>query len=581
MKMTDSSLADNALLSSISGQSKDKWGRYRLLDVPMLLSHNCCLHNRTYGNYIPRMNFLRGMVSCAATLTFLLSASAQNYDLIIRQGRVVDGTGNPAYFADVAVKDGRIAAIGRISGDAATVVDAKGMVVAPGFIDVHTHADDVAEMPRAENFVRMGVTTIVVGNCGGSALDVGKLFHEIEQKKVAVNAATLIGHNTVRREAMGGSFDRVPTSEELAHMKTLVDQAMKDGAVGLSTGLIYLPGTFSKTDEIIELAKVTGSFDGIYTSHMRHEDTRIYDALNEVFRIAREAHCRAEVSHIKLSGPSAWGQAERVLGVIEAARAEGLDVTQDQYAYTASSTGISQLIPDWALEGGHAKFLERLSENGTKEKLVSEMKAGLKDKGRKDFSYAVIAEYKHDRSLNGLNIAQAAKKAHGLDSLDDQAAMILEIEQNGGASGVFHGMSEDDLKVFMQHPNTMIACDSGIRKFGEGVPHPRGYGDNARVLGRYVRELKVLRLEDAIRKMTSLPAETFHLRDRGVLREGNWADIVIFDPEKIQDTATFEDPHHYPTGIQEVFVNGVTVVKNDAHTGAMPGQALRHQAPGR
>ncbi len=499
-----------------------------------------------------------------------------DYDLVIRHGRVVDGTGNPAFYADVAIKDGRIAAIGRELKAGANEVDATGMVVAPGFIDVHTHADEVAEMPRAENFVRMGVTTVVVGNCGGSTLDVAKLFRDIERTNVAVNVATLIGHNSVRKEAMGGSFNRPPTSAELEKMKSLVDQAMRDGAVGLSTGLIYLPGVFSKTDEIIELARVAGAYDGIYTTHMRHEDDRIYEALEEVFRIARQAHTRAELSHIKLSGPSAWGQADRVLALIENARSEGLDITQDQYAYTASSTGISQLIPDTALEGGPGKFIERLNDTGEKAKIVAEMKDGPRSKGREDYAYAVIAEYKTDPSLNGLNIAQAAKAKRGSGSLADQVEMILEIQRNGGATGVFHGMSEDDLKIFVRHPNTMIACDSGLRKFGEGVPHPRGYGNNARVLARYVRELKVLRLEDAIRKMTSLPAATFRLTDRGQLRAGNWADLVVFDPEKVQDTATFESPHHYPTGISAVFVNGVPVIKNGEHTGEKAGQALRH-----
>ena len=239
-----------------------------------------------------------------------------------------------------------------LPADARTEIDATGLIVAPGFIDVHTHADEVAEMPRAENFVRMGVTTVVAGNCGGSTLNVAKLFRAVERTNVAVNVATLVGHNSVREKAMGGSFDRPPTPEEMARMKALVAQAMKDGAVGLSTGLIYQPGVFAQTDEIVELAKAIAAYDGIYTSHMRYEDTEIYKALDEVFRVAREAGIRAEVSHIKLAGPSAWGQADQVLAHIEKARAEGLDITQDQYAYTASSTGLSQLIPDWALEGG-------------------------------------------------------------------------------------------------------------------------------------------------------------------------------------------------------------------------------------
>ena len=505
-----------------------------------------------------------------------LSLHAQTYDTVIHHGRVVDGSGNPAFFADVALKDGRIAAIGRIAGEAKTEIEAAGLIVAPGFIDVHTHADEVADMPRAENFVRMGVTTIVAGNCGSSTLDVAKLFRAVEKTNVAVNVATLVGFNSVREKAMRGSFDRPPTANELAHMKAMVVQAMRDGAVGLSTGLIYQPGVFAKTDEIVELAKVIASYDGIYTSHMRHEDNQIYKVLDEVFRIAREAGVRAEVSHIKLSGPTAWGQADRVLAYIEKARAEGLDITQDQYAYTASSTGLSQLVPDWALEGGRNEFRKRLADPAQKATIVADMKKSLRGKGREDYSYAVIASCRQDKSLNGLNIAEAAKAKRGADSLDDQIETALEIQAQGGASGVFHGMSEDDLKTFMRHPNTMIACDSGLRKLGEGVPHPRGYGNNARVLAWYVRELKVLRLEDAIRKMTSLPANTFHFKGRGELREGNWADIVVFDPEKVRDTSTYRDPHHYPDGIPYVLVNGIPIIMNGEHTGAKAGQALRH-----
>ena len=507
----------------------------------------------------------------------LTSVSAEDYDLIIRGGRIADGTGNPAYFADVGVKDGRIASIGRISGAAKSEIDAKGLIVAPGFVDVHTHADEVGERPRAENFLRMGVTSIVVGNCGGSALDVGKFFREVDTNGVSINVATLIGHNTVREKAMGGSFDRPPTAAELAQMKALVDTAMKDGAVGLSTGLIYLPGVFSKPDEVVELAKVVNPYDGIYASHMRHEDARIFTALDEVIRVAREAGVRAEVSHIKLSGENAWGQADKVLAYLEKARAEGLDITQDQYAYTASSTTMRQLIPDDAFDGGRKTFLALIADPAEKAKLTARMKEKLAARGRTDYAYAVIASYKHDRSLNGLNIVQAAKKTRGADTLDDQIEMILELEKNGSASGVFHGMSEADLQKFMQHPNTMVACDSGLREFGKDVPHPRGYGNNARVLGRYVRDLKVLRLEDAIRKMSSLPAQTFRLKQRGELREGFWADIVVFDPDKVSDPSTYEDPHHYAVGIPYVLINGVPVIKDGQHTGAKPGQGLRHQ----
>ncbi|EEF57852.1 N-acyl-D-amino-acid deacylase family protein [Pedosphaera parvula] len=514
----------------------------------------------------------------AVTLVLICGplAQAETYDLIVRHGRVVDGTGNPAYFADVAVTNGHIAAIGRIDGDAKREIDAKGLIVAPGFIDVHTHADEVAEMPYAENFIRMGVTTIVVGNCGASELNIGNLFKNIEATNAALNVASLIGHGTVRGKAMGGSFMRPPTPQELDKMEGYVDQAMRDGAVGLSTGLIYLPGTFAKTEEIIELAKVASKYDGIYASHMRDEGTGIYKSLNELFRIAREAHIRAEVSHIKLSGNSVWGQTEKVIAAIENARAEGLDITQDEYSYDASSTGMSQLVPDTAREGGHEKFRERIKDPEQKSAIIAKMKASLKEHGRDNYSYAFIAEYKHDRSLQGLDITEAAKAKRGSDSLDDQIEMILEIESNGGASGVFHGINEKDLQIFMSQPNTMIACDSGLREFGKGVPHPRGYGNNPRVLARYVRETHTLKLEDAIRKMTTLPAQTFQFKDRGQLREGNWADLTIFDPEKVQDNATYKEPHHYPSGIPFVIVNGVAVIKNGELTGERPGKALRH-----
>lgn len=519
---------------------------------------------------------IASLVLLACILT--TPATGATFDTLIRGGRVVDGTGSPARFTDVGIKDGRITVVGRIAGDAKSVIDATGMIVAPGFVDVHTHADEIVGQPKAENFLRMGVTTLVVGNCGGSELNIGKYFRDIKHTGVSPNIATLIGHNTVREKAMGGSFDRPPTVEELEKMKQLVDQAMEDGAVGLSTGLIYLPGVFSKTDEITELAKVISPYDGIYASHMRHEDSQIFSALDEVFRVAREAKVRAEVSHIKLSGEKSWGKADDVLAYITKARAEGLDITQDQYAYTASSTTMRQLIPDDAFNGGKKNFLRLIGDPAEKAKLVSRIKEKIAARGRTDFAYAVIASYRHDKSLNGLNIVEATKKLRGSDTLDDQIETILEIETNGSASGVFHGMNEEDLQKFMQHPNTMIACDSGLREFGKDVPHPRGYGNNARVLGRYVRELKTLRLEDAIRKMTSLPANTFQLRDRGLIREGGWADIVVFDPEKISDPAAYNDPHHYAVGIPHVLVNGVAVVANGEHTGAKPGQGLKHQS---
>jgi len=508
-------------------------------------------------------------------LIFALPSGAGDYDLVIRGGRVIDGSGNPAIVADVAIKEGRVAAIGRLPQSSAATVDATGMVVVPGFIDVHTHAENITLLPRAENFVRMGVTTLVTGNCGGSALSVGDFFRKVEEAKPSVNVATLIGHNTVREKAMGGDFDRAPSEVELTEMKSLVEQGMKDGAVGLSTGLIYLPGTFSKTDEIIELAKVAAQHDGIYASHMRNEGTGIFDALNELFRISREAKIRAEISHIKLGGKTMWGKADTVLAVIEKARAEGLEITQDQYVYTASSTTLSTLIPKAAREGGAAEFRKRLDDPQQKAAIVAEMKRDLERSGRSGYEYAVIASYARDRSLNGKNIAEAAKLKRGADSLDEQIELVLEIHRNGGASGVFHGMNEEDVRVFLRHPNTMIASDSGVREFGASVPHPRGYGNNARVLARYVREQPIIRLEDAVRKMSSLPAQTFRLPRRGLLREGFQADVVVLDPRQVADLATFSDPHHYAAGIRDVLVNGKAVLRNGELMADGPGQAIR------
>ncbi len=509
-------------------------------------------------------------------LLVLVTAPLPAYDLIIQNGRVIDGTGNPAFFADVAVENGRIAAIGKVTNEALIVIDARGLVVTPGFIDVHTHAEDVLDLPLAENFVRMGVTTLMLGNCGSSALDVKAFLARVESTNVSVNIATLIGHGSVRGKAMGGSFMRPPNANEMEAMKTMVAEAMQNGAFGLSTGLIYLPGTFAKTDEIVELARVCAKYDGIYASHMRSESSEIKEALAELFRVAREAKIRAEISHIKLSGGRVnWRKTDEIIRLIEDARSEGLDVTQDLYLYTASSTSLSQLVPEEAREG--EKLPERLRDSSERQRIIDEMKGSLKRNKRDDYGYVMIAEYKRDPGLNGLRIPAAAKRHFGSNSLEDQINLVLTIQTNGGATAVFHGISEDDLQQFLKHPNTMVASDSGVRRWAEGVPHPRGYGNNARLLGRYVRELQLVRLEDAVRRMTSLPATTFRIRDRGLLRPGYWADLVLFDPGKVQEHATFDEPHHYATGFAYVLVNGVTVVKDDVHTRERPGKALRHQ----
>ena len=513
------------------------------------------------------------------TLALFLSTvlHAQDYHFVIRHARLVDGTGAPAVAGDVAIRDRRIAAVGHFPGQGRTEIDAAGQVVAPGFIDVHTHSEDVTDIPAGENFLRMGVTTIITGNCGGSKLNVAEFFDDIAKTKVGLNVATLIGHNTVRGQVMGGSFARPPTADELAKMCGLVEQAMKDGAVGLSTGLIYLPGTFSKTDEIVALAKVAAAHGGIYASHMRSESTGIVKALDELTTIAREAKIPAEVSHLKLSGPVTWGRADEIVAYLDKARAGGLALTHDQYAYTASSTGIGTLIAAEFREGGTKRYRERLADPATKARMVAEMKDSIARGKRGDYTYAVIANFKADQRLNGKTIPQAAQLLRGAATLDDQIETVLDIEARGGAQGVFHGMSEPDLKIFLAHPLTMVASDAGVRRFGEAVPHPRGYGNNARVLGRYVREQKVISLEDAVRKMTSLPAQSFHLKNRGELKPGFVADVVIFDPEKVSDPSTFDDPHHYAVGFSDVLVNGVPVIRAGQLTQARPGRPVKLQ----
>lgn len=520
---------------------------------------------------------LRLKVRLTLVLAFLLPShwlsAADTFDLILRGGRVIDGTGNPAQFADVGIRNGRIAAVGRVEGTSAKTIDATGLIVAPGFIDVHTHADEVAELPLAENFVRMGVTTVIAGNCGASTTDIGAFFREVETTQVSVNVGVLLGQGSVRAQVMGGSFRRPATPTELDAMGQVVERAMRDGALGLSSGLIYLPGTFTPTEELVALAQVAARFDGVYASHMRDEGREILTALEEAFRIGRESGCRVQISHLKLSSNAAWGRTNEVLAALEQARRGGLDVTQDQYLYTASSTGLSQLVPQEFREGG--TFAERLADSTQKVAMIAEMKQRLERGQRGDYRYAVIADFQPDRSLNGLNIAEAAQRRRGSDSLDDQIETVLELQRQGGGAGVFHGMSEADLQAFAQAPGTMFASDSAVREFGAGVPHPRGYGNNARVLARYVRELGLFRLEDAVRRMTSLPAATFRLRDRGLIREGHWADVVVFDPAHVQDRATYTEPHQYAVGFRVVLVNGVPVVENDQHTGARPGQPVR------
>lgn len=501
--------------------------------------------------------------------------AAPAYDLLITNARVVDGTGNPWYRADVAVKDGVIARIGSIkASEARKVVDARGHILAPGFIDVHAHVESIYSQPEAENFVRMGVTSLVTGNCGGSAADIGKFLDRIEETPLAVNLATLIGHNTVRREVFGEA-NRAPKPEELERMKAAVERAMQEGAVGLSTGLIYVPGVYAKTDEVLELARVAARHGGIYATHMRSEGLGVVEAIRESIEIGERAGLPVEISHFKISARKLWGESDQTLGLVREARRRGLPVTVDQYAYTASSTSLDSRLPEWLLEGGREEGRKRLADPATRERVRREMKESLKRSGFKDFSHARVASYKPKPEFDGKSIAEITSLARGKKDVASQIEQILEMYEAGGAAMVYHSMGEEDVRRIMREPFTMIASDSGVRRFGEGVPHPRGYGNNARVLGLYVRDLNLITLEDAVRKMTSLPAQTFGLRDRGLVREGMAADLVLFDEREIADRATFEQPHQYAVGIHLVTVNGVPVFEDGRMTDARPGVALR------
>jgi N-acyl-D-amino-acid deacylase len=502
-------------------------------------------------------------------------SSAPSYDLLITNARVVDGSGNPWFRADVAIKDGRIARIGRLKPETAVrTVDARGQILAPGFIDVHTHVESIYSQPAAENFVRMGVTTLVTGNCGSSTTEVAQFLGRIKEKPLAVNLATLIAHGSVRRKVMGLG-DREPTPEELKQMESIVEQGMKDGAVGLSTGLIYVPGTYAKTDEIVALARVAGRYGGLYATHMRNEGDKVADAIRESIQIGEQAGLPVEISHFKISNKKLWGQSPMTLGLVRDARARGLMVTVDQYAYTASSTSLDSRLPSWLRAGGLDEAKKRLADKATRERAISDTKEALKRSGFKDYSFAVVASYEPDKSFNGKSIAEITKEVKKKSDVTSQIEQMLEMYEAGGAGMIYHGMGEDDVKRIMQEPFTMIASDSGVRQIDESVPHPRGYGNNARVLGRYVRELKLISLEDAIRKMTSLPAQTFGFRDRGLIREGFAADLVIFDENTIIDQATFDKPHQYPLGISYAIVNGAPVIENNQMTAARPGVALR------
>ena len=518
------------------------------------------------------------MVRLALLVLLSFAASfAADFDILIRNARVIDGSGNPWFLADVGVKDGRIAAIGRLDHPSAErTIDAARRVLAPGFIDVHTHIEgDVEKLPRGDNYVLDGVTTVVTGNCGGSEVKLGEWFSKLDQLGLGLNVASLIGHNSVRRDVMG-TANRAATPEEIIKMQVLVEQGMNDGAVGLSTGLIYIPGTYSNTEEVVALGKAAARHGGVYASHMRDEGSKVMDAITEAVTVGREAGMSVELSHFKIDNRRLWGSSDKTITLVEKFRREGVDVVVDQYPYDHSSTNLGITLPSWALADG--KVVERLSDEATRAKIAREMKDRLRSLGQKDYTYAIVASYKPDAAYEGKSVAAITAARGKGRKVDAQIATIFDMMRQGGAQMIYHSMGDKDVERILRYSNTAIASDGGIREFGTGMPHPRSYGTNARVLAEFVRQRNVITLEDAIRRMTSLPARTFAFTDRGLVRVGMAADLVVFDPDKVQDKATYQQPHQYTEGFDFVLVNGKLEVEGGKMTDARGGRVLRHTA---
>lgn len=499
---------------------------------------------------------------------------SQSCDILIQNGKIIDGTGNSWYYGDVAVKAGNIIAIGKLSHlTADKIIDAKGLIVAPGFIDVHAHIEDgIFERPTADNYIYDGVTTVITGNCGGSADNLKNFFSRVDSMKTSINIASLVGHNTVRRLAMGLD-NRLATALEQQNMEHLVGQAMQDGAVGFSTGLIYLPGTYSNTDEVIGLAKTAATYQGVYASHIRNEENGVVDAINEAIQIGKSANIPVQISHFKVSGRANWGRSRETLSLIEGARNAGYDVTIDQYPYTASSTNLGIRLPSWALAGGQDSLVKRLADPVLHQQIVKEMLAMQNKYKYKNYGYAFVAMHRADTTLNGKNISQINTLKNRKPNMKAEAETILDMMLAGGAQMVYHSMNEDDVRTFIKYPFNMIGADGGVSN-GTGFPHPRTYGTNARVLSKYVREEKLISLEEAIRRMTSLAAQKFQLKNRGLLKEGYAADIVVFNAMDVQDKATFEQPHQFSQGFKNVLVNGRMVIEDGRHNGTRSGTPL-------
>ncbi len=513
-------------------------------------------------------------------MVLLLLANAEpdpaiDVDIVLRGATLYDGSANEGRTGDLAIKGERLVAVGKFNvAGAPRIIDASGLIIAPGFIDLHTHSDYPLqnELTRANlSSLMQGVTTVVTGNCGTGPTDVAAYFKALASGGIGSNVIHQVPHNDVRRKVMGNA-NRPPTSDELKKMELLVDRGMRDGAWGLSTGLIYNPGTYATTAELIVLAKVAARHGGFYASHIRDEGVGVLAALDEILTIGREANLPVHISHLKASGRKSWGKAADEIAMIAAARAKGQSVTADQYPYTASSTSLTAtLIPAQFREGTNQDFLARLDdpEQGPRiRKAIEERIAS-----NLDGASIRIASYTKKRAWQGKDLAALAKQ-EGKTPLD----ITLEIQRNGGAQIVNFGMSEEDVRLIMKQPFVATASDGSSQVPADTVPHPRSYGCFARKIGRYAQEEKVLPLAQALRSASGLPADVLRLTDRGYLKSGYYADVVVFDGKTYRDTATYDKPHQYATGVRFLFVNGKLVIEDGKTKSVLAGKVLRHKS---
>lgn len=502
----------------------------------------------------------------------LATAASVDADIVLKGGTIHDGSGGPAVVGDVAIKGDRIVAVGtfEVAGKP-TILDAKGLIVAPGFIDLHSHSDFplLRKGTRANlSFTYQGTTTVITGNCGSGPVDVAGHFQALEKNGIGTNVIHLMPHNAIRRDVMKNA-NRAPSATEQEKMEALVDKGMKDGAWGLATGLIYNPGTYAKTEEIIGLAKVSARHGGLYASHIRDEGALVLDALEEALRIGREAKLPVHISHLKASGKNAWGKSADIIALLAKARKAGQVVTADQYPYEASSTSLSAtVIPARWREGEAADFQKRLADPDLGPTIRKAIDASLGN--RDDGARIRIARYATKPEWQGKDLAAIAK-AEKKTPLE----IVLEIEKNGGAQIVNFSMSMEDVQFIMKQPFVATASDGSSQSPGDSVPHPRSYGTFPRKIGRYALSEGLLSVEQAIRSATGLPADILGLKDRGYLKAGTYADVVVFDPTTFRDTATYDKPHQYATGVRYLFVNGEQAIAGGKHTEKLAGRPLR------